>query len=75
MSKIKIGKKYIVRGDTEQKGWGVCNQMNQFIGSVVKVVRIMEEHPRFECKCFDGDTWYFNEEDLQEIIDYVEGEE
>ena len=66
MSKIEVGKEYIVRGDTEQIYWEVDGEMKKYIGTKVRVIDD-EYSYGFKCKCYDDDIWVFNEEDLQEI--------
>jgi len=67
MSKIEVGKEYIVRGDTEQTLWNSHGKMKKYIGTKVKVIDNGYSEYGFKCKCYDDDIWVFNEEDLQEI--------
>ena len=67
MSKIEVGKEYIVRGDTEQTLWNPYGKMKKYIGTKVKVIDNGYSEYGFKCKCYDDDIWVFNEEDLQEI--------
>ena len=48
-------------------GWDSFKYMNKFVGEKVKVLSKGVEIPYFECDCNDDISWWFNEEDLQEI--------
>ena len=69
MSKIEVGKEYIVRGDTEQIYWNLY--MKKYIGTKVNVISDSYDEHGFVCKCYDDDTWIFSEEDLKEINENV----
>ena len=69
MSKIEVGKEYIVRGDTNKVRWASNGKMKKYIGTKVKVISLDIEPPYFKCCCNDNVIWWFNEEDLKLVED------
>ena len=65
--KFEVGKMYKVKDETNQINWNSDGCMEKYIGTNIELIEDSDEKPRYKCKCYDGETWYFNEEDLEEI--------
>ena len=64
MREIKVGTRVEILNGTKQKSWDSCGYMKKYIGTIGVIIE--KTGAAYGVKMdLDGDTWYFQDEDLK----------